>query len=186
MTSIFAATTKFAHRPQFAFYTLLLSRDHNKNRMTFKVRYKLMRFIERLSGPVIGFYCYDLFPMTTYEFTDYILDSMVSFLLIVKFLKRCGFIWLNVLHFSLWINIIHSKSSIYFHLDRHLEPPDRPKESQPREPHLMRSDFRSIDFRSNDRNLKVNRKQRLVSSCDERTQQMNRTCHPGMAKGRYS
>ena len=98
MTGIFASATKFAHRPQFAFYTLLLSPEHNTNRMSLKARYKLMRFIERLSGPVIGFYCYDLFPLTTYEFTDYILDSMVSFLLIVKFLRRCGFIWLNVLN----------------------------------------------------------------------------------------
>ena len=96
MTGIFASATKFAHRPQLAFYTLSLSRDHNKNRMTFKVRYKIMRFIERLSGPVIGFYCGELFPLTTYEFTDYILDSMVSFLLIVKFFRKCGFIWLNV------------------------------------------------------------------------------------------
>ena len=92
MTAIFASATKFAHRPQFAFYTLLLSRDHNQNPLSLNERYKLMRFIERLSGPSIGFYCGDLFPLTTCNFIDYVLDSMVSFLLIVKFLKRCGLI----------------------------------------------------------------------------------------------
>ena len=98
MTGIFASATKFAHRPQFALYSLLLSRDHNQKSLPLNERYKLMRFIERLSGTVIGFYCGDLFPLTTYNFTDYVLDSMVSFLLIVKFLKRCGFIW-----FSIWV-----------------------------------------------------------------------------------
>lgn len=94
ITHLFASITRYAHRPQFASYGLLLARIHNQNtsRMSITVRYKIMRFIERLSGRVIGFYCLDLFPFTTYQFTDYILDSMVSFLLIVKFLKRLNLI----------------------------------------------------------------------------------------------
>ena len=45
-------------------YILLLI----KNRLTFRQRWKLLAFIEKLSGRPIGFYCYDLFPMNNYEF----------------------------------------------------------------------------------------------------------------------
>ena len=41
MTGIFASASKFAHRPQFAFYSLLLSRDHNQKPLSLNNRYKL-------------------------------------------------------------------------------------------------------------------------------------------------
>jgi hypothetical protein len=35
-------------------------------------RLKISGFIEKLCGPVIGYYCYDLFPFTNYEFYEYV------------------------------------------------------------------------------------------------------------------
>lgn len=91
-THLFASISHWAHKPLFFSYSLLLSRDFSDEKIPLRIRVKIMRFIERLSGRVIGIYCYDLFPLTTYEFTDYILDSMVSFLLVVKFLKRLNLV----------------------------------------------------------------------------------------------
>jgi hypothetical protein len=39
-------------------------------------RLKISTFIEKLCGPVIGYYCYDLFLFTNYEFFEYV--SIVS------------------------------------------------------------------------------------------------------------
>ena len=38
-------------------------------------------FIDRLSGPDIGFYCLDLFPMNNYEFTEYVMNFFVIYVL---------------------------------------------------------------------------------------------------------
>jgi hypothetical protein len=35
-------------------------------------RLKICAFIEKLCGPVIGYYCYDLFPFTNYEFYEFV------------------------------------------------------------------------------------------------------------------
>ena len=89
MNILCTSVLSIAHKPQYSLYNTVLSRNHN---IPLKIRLKIMRFIERLSGPEIGFYCYDLFPMNSYNFTDYALDSIYSFLLIIKMLKNNGFI----------------------------------------------------------------------------------------------
>ncbi len=35
-------------------------------------RFKISSFIEKLCGPVIGYYCYDLFAFTNYEFYEFV------------------------------------------------------------------------------------------------------------------
>ena len=84
-----ALVTRSAHKPQFPLYNTILSRDQN---IPLRIRFKIMRFIERLSGPEIGFYCYDLFPMTSYYFTDYVLDSIGSYFLVLRTLQTNGFL----------------------------------------------------------------------------------------------
>ena len=54
-------------------------------RMSFRQRWKLLSFIEKLSGPPIGFYCYDLFPMDSYEFYQYVCIAGCNYFLIMGF-----------------------------------------------------------------------------------------------------
>jgi hypothetical protein len=44
-------------------------------------RLKICTFIEKLCGPVIGYYCYDLFPFTNYEFYRYVLVVSCNYIL---------------------------------------------------------------------------------------------------------
>ena len=87
MNYLCASVTAGAHKSQCTLYNTVLNKGQN---ISLRIRTKIMRFIERLSGPAIGFYCFDLFPMTSYYFTDYVLDSITSYILILKFLKRNG------------------------------------------------------------------------------------------------
>ena len=80
-----AEVTTAAHKPQPLLYNTLLS---GKQRLPFRVRMNISKFIERLSGPEIGFYCEDYFPMTSYNFSEYVLDSFYSYFLVLKLLKR--------------------------------------------------------------------------------------------------
>ena len=59
-----------------------LHRFMAENRLTIKQRLKTMEMIERLSGPDIGFYCYDLFPMNSYEFYIYVANCCKNYILI--------------------------------------------------------------------------------------------------------
>ena len=103
MNYLCASVTAAAHKSQSTLYNTALNKGEN---IPLRIRTKIMRFIERLSGPEIGFYCFDLFPMTSYNFTDYVFDSIVSYLLILKLLKRSGItIWENNIHLA-WFDII--------------------------------------------------------------------------------
>ena len=42
---------------------------------------KVISLAERLSGPLIGFYCYDLFPFTNYEFYLFCVNCVSNFIL---------------------------------------------------------------------------------------------------------
>ena len=53
-----------------------------ENQMQFKCRLKTMSLIERLSGPDIGFYCLDLFPMNSYEFYLFVANSVKLYILL--------------------------------------------------------------------------------------------------------
>ena len=78
-----------AHRPQSGLYVSLVNID---SKMSLKKKLKIERFIERLSGPEIGFYCYDLFPINTYHFFDYLLDSIASYFLLINLLRGMGIV----------------------------------------------------------------------------------------------
>ena len=78
-----------AHRPQSGLYSNILSRN---SKMSIEKKLKVLQFIERLSGPGIGFHCYDLFPINTFNFADYALDTMASYCLIINLLRDNGFV----------------------------------------------------------------------------------------------
>ena len=66
-------------------YPILFSILVNENfRMNFKQRLKIMSFMEKLSGPQIGFYCYDLFAMNSNGFYEYITIYVSNYLLIIS------------------------------------------------------------------------------------------------------
>ena len=69
-----------AHKP----YRMLCSLMFTNIRITTKERLKLLSFIEKLSGPDTGFYCYDLFPMNNYEFYQYICISISNYFLVMN------------------------------------------------------------------------------------------------------
>ena len=48
-----------------------------------KVKFKSLNLIERLSGPVIGVYCYDFFPFTNFEFYMFINNCVLNFILFI-------------------------------------------------------------------------------------------------------
>ena len=66
-------------------YSKLFSIIKNKRiRMTFRQHWKLLSFMEKLSGRQIGFYCYDLFPMNSYEFYQYLYIAGSNYILIMN------------------------------------------------------------------------------------------------------
>ena len=54
------------------------------SRLNIKTRFKVMLFVERLSGPDIGFYCYDLFPMNSYELYRMLGISAINYILLIS------------------------------------------------------------------------------------------------------
>jgi hypothetical protein len=58
-----------------------------RNVLNLKLKLKICSMIERISGPVIGLYCYDLFPFTNYMFYHFVANCVLIFILIMNFLK---------------------------------------------------------------------------------------------------
>ena len=84
-TLLCASVSVEAHRPLKLLYKTLLGPKHRTMPVTMKL--KIGRFVDRLTGPEIGFYCYNLFPINSYNFLDHVLDSGYSYLLIVMLIK---------------------------------------------------------------------------------------------------
>ena len=59
-----------------------LHRYMAENQLPTQQRLKTMEIIERLNGPDIGFYCYDLFPMNSNEFYEYVANCCENYFLI--------------------------------------------------------------------------------------------------------
>ena len=57
-----------------------------KSGISFETRLKVSNLIERLSGPLIGIYCFDLFPFTNYEFYLFFVNCVSNFLLFFELL----------------------------------------------------------------------------------------------------
>ncbi len=53
-----------------------------KYKCNLKLKLKITGFIEKLGGPVIGFYCYNLFPFTTYELYEYLVFVSSNYFLL--------------------------------------------------------------------------------------------------------
>jgi hypothetical protein len=58
-------------------YTFLVSK-----RIPVQHKLKISSFIEKLCGPVIGYYCYELFPFTNYEFYQYVSFVFTNYILL--------------------------------------------------------------------------------------------------------
>ena len=71
---------KAAHKPYYKLYSII-----NKHGipMRFRQHWKLLSFIEKLSGPPIGYYCYNLFPMNNWEFYQYLYIAGTNYILIM-------------------------------------------------------------------------------------------------------
>ena len=73
-----------AHKPYNLVFSYLC--NTNSSKLPLVKRLKLLSFVERLSGPEIGFYCYDLFPMNSCEFYEMIMLSATNYLLLISLL----------------------------------------------------------------------------------------------------
>ncbi len=49
----------------------------SNKRFSVQHRLKISAFVEKLCGPVIGYYFYDLFPFTNYEFYEYFYEWFI-------------------------------------------------------------------------------------------------------------
>jgi len=70
--------SKEAHRPYNKLYSIIARKP-----ATTLLNLKVLGLIEKLSGPVIGLYCFDFFPFTNYEFYLYVSYCIQSFLLLI-------------------------------------------------------------------------------------------------------
>ena len=82
MNMMCAQVSKYAHSPMKLMYQM--SKCDN---IATKDKYRIMAFIERLSGPVIGFYCYTLYPINNYQFYEYICGWAYNYFLVIKLIK---------------------------------------------------------------------------------------------------
>ena len=67
-------------------YCLIFSYLTRVKRIRLRNKLKLMTYLERLSGPDIGFYCYDLFPLNSWEFYELVAICGTNYLLIISLL----------------------------------------------------------------------------------------------------
>ena len=77
VTLMSCRVTHFARKPLKYLHRYLI-----ENHMTVRQRLKTLDLIESLSGPDIGFYCLDLFPMNSYEFYLFVINCISNYLLI--------------------------------------------------------------------------------------------------------
>ena len=76
-TSYLLSTIIFeAHKSYAVLYSLIF-----RNRLRLKIKFKILSLIERLAGPPIGIYCYDLFPYNNFEFYLFIVNCISNFIL---------------------------------------------------------------------------------------------------------
>ena len=71
--------SKSAHKSYPLLYTYI-----NKVKTPLFLRFKLISFVEKLSGHPIGLYCYDLFPMNNFEFYQFVYICGANYFLIMS------------------------------------------------------------------------------------------------------
>ena len=75
--------SQWARKPLPLFYSYLF-----KNKLSIKDRLKIRGFIEVLSGPDIGFYCWFLFPMNNFRFFLFVADCVYVYFIVLEFIDR--------------------------------------------------------------------------------------------------
>ena len=79
---ICAQISHSAEKPRKFMFKYLIQHDIN-----IEDRIKIMQFIEKLSGPDIGFHCWNLFPMNNYTFYQYIANCACTYFLILNLVE---------------------------------------------------------------------------------------------------
>ena len=59
-----------------------------RHKLPISLKLKTVRLVERLSGRVIGFYCYDLFPFTNYEIYLFCVNCIMNFMLFMGLINN--------------------------------------------------------------------------------------------------
>ena len=77
LTYVCANVTKSAHKPLRILHQFMINSD-----LSYRQRLKIMDFINFLSGPDIGFYCLDFFPMNSFENYSFIIKTLMTYFLI--------------------------------------------------------------------------------------------------------
>ena len=62
-----------------------LLRYIGETRLSLRQRLRITQYIEHLNGAHIGFYCLDLFPMTSYQFYLYVANCCATYFLLLSF-----------------------------------------------------------------------------------------------------
>ena len=81
VTYILSLIARSAHY-SYPLLNSCIARQSPQNVLNLRLRCKLLALIERLSGPVIGIYCYDLFPYTNHEFYIFCANCVKNFILL--------------------------------------------------------------------------------------------------------
>jgi len=72
-----AKVCKAAHSPYPVLNSMIA-----QTRIASRIRLRVLSFIEKLSGPDIGFYCFESFPMNNFELMLYSTNCIAFFILI--------------------------------------------------------------------------------------------------------
>ena len=86
LTLFSSLISQSAEKPRKHLYKCFAQRILKKS-LTQKKRLKVMAFVEKLSGPDIGFYCWDLFAMNNNQFFFYVANCASSYFLILDIIN---------------------------------------------------------------------------------------------------
>ncbi len=70
-----------AHNPRDRLFSIMARKD-----IELKLKFKVLGLIEKLSGPVIGIYCFNLFPFSNYEMVLFYVNCVKNFMLFITLL----------------------------------------------------------------------------------------------------
>ena len=84
MALLSSMISQSAEKPRKYLYKCFAQRIF-KDSLNKQNRLKIMGFIEKLGGPDIGFYCWDIFPMNYYHFYKYVANCAITYFLILGF-----------------------------------------------------------------------------------------------------
>ena len=80
---ICAQITHSAVKPRVSMHKLLI-----EGKLRISDRIKIMEFVEKVSGPDIGFHCWNLFPMNNYTFSEYVGSCARTYFLILGLIEN--------------------------------------------------------------------------------------------------